>query len=630
MRKPIILNVDDYAPGRYARTQLLRAWGFDVTEAGTGAEALRLATLENPALIILDVQLPDMDGFEVCRRLKQHHDGATLPILHVSATFTSGAHQALGLDGGADGYLVEPVEPAVLRATIDALLRMRRAERALAAMTRQWEATFDGIADGIALLGPDLKILRCNAAFARMFGPGDVVQRAVAELWDRTSDAVPPFVRVWKSAQREVGDVSRDGRWFRLAVDPVTDDGVMVSAVCFVAEITEVRRLEHERQNRFALEQQARVEAEEAIRAKDDFLAVLGHELRNPLMPIAMAVRALAARSPDDPEVSRARDIVDRQVRYLTRLVDDLLDVARLTRRKLQLSIERVDLRDIVADAVEATRQHVEARRHRLTVGRPQTPVWVDGDPVRLAQIVVNLLTNAAKFTPPEGNLSVTLAQEDQKAILTVRDNGIGIDPDTLPTIFEPFTQGERVVEHAERGLGIGLALVRGLVEAHGGRISVASEGPRRGSEFVVRLPVQDRPARARTRVTSDAATRAAGVRVLVVEDHADSRAMLAEMLGLEGHEVTAVADGAQALAVAEASRPDIAIIDIGLRGMDGYDVARGLRHRLGDAVMLIAVTGYGQPEDIELSRAAGFDAHVTKPISADELLRVLSTRTRR
>src|SRR5262249_45279526 len=323
MRKPVILNVDDYAPARYARTQLLRAWGFDVTEAGTGAEALRLATVQNPALVILDIQLPDMDGFEVCRRLKQHHDGPTLPILHVSATFTSGAHQALGLDGGADGYLVEPVDPAVLRATIDALLRVRRAERALAAMTRQWEATFNGIADGIAVLGADLKIVRYNAAFAGMFGPGDLVQQPFAELWDRSSDAVPPFVRVWKSAQREVGDVSRAGRWFRLTVDPVAEDGSMVSAVCFVAEITEVRRLERERQNRFALEQQARVEAEEASRAKDDFLAMLGHELRNPLMPIAMAVRALAARSPDDPEVARARDIVDRQVRYLTRLVDD-------------------------------------------------------------------------------------------------------------------------------------------------------------------------------------------------------------------------------------------------------------------------------------------------------------------
>src|SRR5215468_8344825 len=185
MSKSTILNVDDYAPARYARTHLLRGWGFDVTEAGTGAEALRLATLENPALVILDIQLPDMDGFEVCRRLKQHHDGPTLPILHVSATFTSGAHQALGLDGGADGYLVEPVEPAVLRATIDALLRVRRAERALAAMTQQWEATFDGIADGIVVLGPDLKILRCNAAFTRLFGPGDLVQRPLGELWDQ-------------------------------------------------------------------------------------------------------------------------------------------------------------------------------------------------------------------------------------------------------------------------------------------------------------------------------------------------------------------------------------------------------------------------------------------------------------
>ena len=623
MSKPTILNVDDYAPARYARTQLLRGWGFEVTEAGTGAEALRLAALENPALVILDIQLPDMDGFEVCRRLKHHHDGATLPILHVSATFTSGAHQALGLDGGADGYLVEPVEPAVLRATIDALLRVRHAERALVTLTRQWQATFDGIADGIVVLGPDLRILRCNVAFTRLFGPGDLVQRPIGALWDQSSDAVPPFVRVWKSARREVGAVSRDGRWFRVTVDPVGEDGVMPSAVCFVSEITEARRLEHERQNRFDLEQQARVEAETASRAKDDFLAILGHELRNPLMPIAMAARALQARAPDDPEVARACEVVERQVRHLTRLVDDLLDMARLTRRKLQLSIERVDLRDVVADAVEATRQ--QARRHRLTVRAPDAPVWVNGDPVRLVQIVVNLMSNAARFTAPEGKIAVSLAREDRHAILTVRDDGIGISPETLPTIFEPFTQGERVVEHAERGLGIGLALVHGLVEAHGGAISVSSEGPGRGSEFVVRLPVRDAPTRAR--VTPDAPQSHTGARVLVVEDHADSREMLAQMLGLEGHDVTAVGDGAEAVEIAQASRFDIAIVDIGLRGMDGYEVARRLRLAFADTILLVAVTGYGQAEDIDQSRAAGFDAHVTKPIADGELLRILRTR---
>jgi len=498
--KLTILNVDDYEPARYARTLLLRRWGYDVREAGTGREALRLAGVETPALVILDVGLPDISGFEVCRRLKGNHDGR-MPVLHISAAFTSGAHQALGLAGGADGYLVEPVEPAVLRATIDTLLRVQRAEE------------------------------------------------------------------------------GRDA-------------------------------------------------AEAANRAKDDFLAVLGHELRTPLMPISLTLRALERTHPTDPDVARAREVVDRQVRHLTRLVDDLLDVARLTRSKLHVHLEALDLRTVVRDAVEATRQQLDARRHRLALHLPEAPIWVQGDAVRLGQVVSNLLANAAKFTPSEGEITVTLERDAGEAALYVRDNGIGIARDTLPLIFEPFTQGPRTADVAERGLGIGLALVSGLVGVHGGTVSAASDGPGRGSEFTVRLPLG--PEGALDARPTDAGAVARGARILVVEDHADSRTMLAEMLTLEGHDVSAVADGAEALEAARTHPPDIAIIDIGLRGMDGHDVARQLRAQLGRSVLLIAVTGYGAREDVEQSLAAGFDAHVTKPIAADQLLRVLRARARR
>jgi signal transduction histidine kinase len=449
----------------------------------------------------------------------------------------------------------------------------------------------------------------------------------VSALWD-TADAVPPFVRVWKTVQREIGDVSRDGRWFRLTVDPVVEDGVTVNAVCFAAEVTETRRLEHERETRLASEHQARAEAEAANRAKDDFIAVLGHELRTPLMPITLTLRALQRTHPADPDVARAHDIVDRQVRHLTRLVDDLLDVARLTRHKLQLHLERVDLGTVVRDAVEAARPQIDAQRHRLAVDVPPVPVWVKGDAVRLGQIVGNLLANAAKFTPAEGEIRVTLERLAHDAVLRVRDTGIGIDAASLPLIFELFTQGARVADAAQRGLGIGLALVQGLAEAHGGSVAVSSDGQGRGSEFTVRLPLgpsgdlvpdAPKPPAART-----------GTKILVVEDHADSRAMLAEMLAFEGYEVTAVADGAEALETARVSPPDVAIVDIGLHGMDGHDVARRLRATHGDAIRLVAVTGYGQAEDIEQSRAAGFDAHVTKPVDANALLRILPTRPRR
>ena len=626
MPKPTILNVDDYAPARYARTALLRSWGFDVCEAGTGAEALKLVSQQRPALVLLDIHLPDMDGFEVCRRLRRAHDGAALPIVHVSATFTSGAHQALGLEGGADGYLIEPIDPAVLRATIDALLRLRQAERALRTAAQQWQATFDGIADGIAVLGRDLRVQRHNAAFATMFGVAAPGQVSITDLWDGARGDVPPFMRVWKSGRREVGEMARHGRWLRLTVDPVVEDGVVASAVCFVSEVTEQRRTEHEARTRLDRAQVDRAAAEAANRAKDDFLAVLGHELRTPLMPIAMAVHALHARTPADPDVARARDIVDRQIRHLTRLVDDLLDVSRVTRNKLQLSLERLDLVRVVTDTIDAMRAQVEAR-HRLTVRRPAGPVWINGDPVRLGQILVNLLSNAVKFTPPEGEIVVTVACEAGDAVLRVRDNGAGIPADMLPFVFEPFVQGANAVAASERGLGIGLALVHGLVQAHGGTVAATSDGHERGTEVSVRLPLAS--ARPAEPAASTAATTPAPARVLVVEDHADSRAMLAEILAMEGHHVTAVSDGAAAIEAALASPPDVAIVDIGLHGIDGHEVARRLRSAHGDAIFLIAVTGYGQPEDIAESRAAGFDAHVTKPIPPDELLRVVRARTR-
>jgi CheY-like chemotaxis protein/two-component sensor histidine kinase len=345
-------------------------------------------------------------------------------------------------------------------------------------------------------------------------------------------------------------------------------------------------------------------------------------------MPISLTMRALERTHPGESDITRAREIVERQVGNLTRLVDDLLDVARLTRSKLRLHVEPVDFGTVVRDAVEATRQQIDARRHRITLHVPDASVWVQGDAMRLGQVVANLLGNAAKFTPLEGEISVTLERDARDAILRVRDNGIGIARETLPLIFEPFTQGTRTANAAERGLGIGLALVSGLIEAHGGTVTVASEGPGRGSEFTVRLPLGPPGVVVAHAPQTDQVTISA--RILVVEDHADSRMMLAEMLSLEGYDVTAVADGAEALNAARARRPDVAVIDIALRGLGGHEVARSLRQQFGSAVLLVAVTGYGAPEDVERSRAAGFDAHVTKPVAADELLRVLRTWTRR
>jgi signal transduction histidine kinase len=624
-----ILNVDDYEPGRYARTQLLREWGYKVAEAATGAEALRLALAEHPALVILDVNLPDIDGFEVCRRLKKERDGAALPVLHVSAAFTSATHRAMGLDGGADAYLTEPVEPAVLRATIEALLRVRNAERALRTAARQWEVTFDGIADGLCLLDDAGYIIRCNAAFREFVEPDEPLAKTLDRLWGIDDIGPGLYERATTSGQREVVDLSRGGRWFRLTVDPIADDGLPLGAVCFVTEVTEARRLESERQLRFDEEHHAREEAESATRAKDDFLAVLGHELRTPLMPIAMAMHTLRTQAETDPAVAQVQAIVERQVRHITRLVDDLLDVARLTRRKLELCPEPIDVRAVVTQALESTRSLVEGQRHELITRLTDEPIDLDADPVRLAQVVVNLVDNAVKYTPAGGRITVTLDREGGHAVLRVRDTGIGISAEERAGIFRPFAQSRRSSERSAGGLGIGLALSRGLVVAHGGTLTVSSEGPGRGSEFIVRLPVRRAPG-AGARQSEPVAPSRRQESVLIVEDHADSRNMLAEVLELEGHRVTAVSDGRAALEHAAASRPDVAIIDIGLPGMDGYELARQLRGAHGSTVFLVAITGYGQPADVANAYTAGFDAHVTKPFDTTKLATLLATRRRR
>ena len=423
--------------------------------------------------------------------------------------------------------------------------------------------------------------------------------------------------------------IHASGRFFPVAftASPIRDDERPVGTVVEVRDISDEKRAEAERLELLANEQRARAEAETANRAKDEFLAMLGHELRNPLGAIGNASYVLQLK-PSPAQAERAQSVIQRQTKHLTRLVDDLLDAGRVATGKIALVVEPLDLAPLVQRVAESLSASGVTGSHRVTLDLGS--VRVNGDETRLEQVVTNLLTNAARYTPAGGRIRVSLAAEGDEAVLTVADDGIGISADLLPRVFDLFVQGERSAERAAGGLGIGLTLVRRLIQLQGGSVDAESAGLGRGSRFTVRLP---RLAEAALETAAPegacavAASRhdgaAARRRILVVEDSADVREMLCVALRSAGHEVREAGDGETGLAEAKAWRPDVALVDIGLPGLDGYEVASRIRADAGAAaITLIALTGYGLPEDRRRSRAAGFDRHAVKPLDPGELLR--------
>jgi signal transduction histidine kinase len=366
---------------------------------------------------------------------------------------------------------------------------------------------------------------------------------------------------------------------------------------------------------------------QQADRRKDEFLASLAHELRNPLAPIRSAVEILQIGIASEADSARARAVIVRQVDHMTRLIDDLLDVSRITCDKLILQLSRVELASVVATAVETSRPLIDERRHTLTVRLPSSPVVLEVDSARLAQVLSNLLTNAAKYTAPGGDVRLTAEVQDTDVVIRVLDNGIGISADMLARVFELFMQGDHPRERSGGGLGIGLTLARRLVEMHGGRLEAHSEGAERGSEFSVRLPLALRPSHEAAPLGDQESELPSRRRVLVVDDNRDAAEMLAAMLGVWGQETRVAYDGMDALAIAGAFQPDIVLLDIGLPNVDGYEIGRRMRTEpWGQRALLVAVTGWGQESDLERSRRAGFDRHLVKPV-VPRLLRELIAR---
>ena len=415
---------------------------------------------------------------------------------------------------------------------------------------------------------------------------------------------------------------TRDGRLIAisLTISPIRDAAGRVFGASKVARDISAQK-------------RAEAAAAEANRRKDEFLAVLAHELRNPLAPLRNAVEIVRS-SLDRPEVvGKFTNMMDRQIEHMKRLIDDLMDVSRITRGKLMLQRARIDVASVVGAALETTTVQIAEGGHDLTVTLPPDPLWIDGDAIRLSQALANLLSNAAKYTPPGGKIRLTAERRDADVVVTVKDTGIGLAPGELEYIFEMFNQIDHSIDRCRGGLGIGLSLARQLIELHGGTITARSDGPDRGSEFTVRLPALIERGDASAAASAAGAERRSGhaCRVLLADDHEDGAASLAALLALRGHEVTRARDGMQALELAAATNPEVVLLDIGMPGLNGYEVARRIRAQTGgEDRVLIALTGYGDPSARVESERAGFDEHVVKPVAPDALLSMLATHGRR
>ncbi|AKI99573.1 PAS domain S-box-containing protein [Archangium gephyra] len=629
-RETILLNINDNEANRYVVTRMLRAAGFQVREGGTGADALRLAAEVLPDLIILDVKLPDLNGIEVCRRLKAEPRTAGVAVLHLSANYIRPENKVEGLESGADGYLAQPVDASELLATVRSLLRMRRAEDEARAAAVQWKSTFDSLGDGVCLLDGSGRVMRANQALLQLLGlseaqvlgrPFDALMRSAAG----TEAELPPSCGAVLSCHEET-EVSLGGRWYRVAANPVEGaEGTVVGAVRILTDITPRRELED------ALRQRA-ADLAEADRRKDEFLAMLAHELRNPLAAITNALHLQAATQPESGE-SKSMRVMMRQSQHLARMVDDLLDVSRFNRGHIELRRAPVDLRQVVQHSVEARRRSLDEKQLHLEVALPASEsLWLEGDATRLEQVVSNLLDNARKYTEPGGHVfvGVTVERRGQarQAVLRVRDTGIGMSPELRARVFDLFVQAQQQLARSSGGLGIGLTLVRRLVELHGGEVSAHSEGEGKGSEMVVRLPLEvaaQPAAAAPVQAAPSPGTEASlARRVLLVEDNEDTREVLRELLEMWGHRVEVAEDGFKGVELFPSLRPHVALVDLGLPGMDGFQVARRIRESEGGRdVFLVALTGYSGEHRTQAVEA-GFNLHIVKPVKPDELERLL------
>lgn len=634
-----VLVVDDNPATRYATTRVLRAAGLQTMEAATGQEALDLASAD-VAAVVLDVHLPDMDGFEVCRCLRERLDTARVPVIHLSATYVRDEHKLRGLNAGADAYMTHPAEPALLVATVLALVRARTAEDAMRRSEARLRAIFEHAQSGICLLDEAGRVVEANPALlALLRRTGEtVIGRSLMEfappVWESRLAA---FLRQGNGELRrgEFPLLTSDGRMVELewSLSRHVEPGLQLA---MLHDISERLQLAAQREQLLEREQAARGVAEHLSRTKDEFVAVLSHELRTPLNAILNWAQVLQRRGDDAAQRERGLQAIVRSATTQSRLIADLLDASRLGMGKLRLQRAEVDVAAAAAEAIETLAVPAGDKGVRVLLQAADGLPRLHADPARLQQIVWNLLSNAIKFSERGGTVRMGLQAVEDVLEIVVRDEGHGIEPDFLPFLFDRFTQGDAASNRLHGGLGLGLAIVQRLVAMHGGSVGAHSAGRGQGATFVVRLPLQDASgvgaAEGDAPITApmllDGTADLQGVQVLVVEDDAESREMLLLILRDHGAVVRGAADHAEAVQAWAQARPQVLVSDIGLPGRDGYDLIRDLRATEGPAaprVPAIALTAFARPKDRANALQAGYDAHVAKPLQPAELINTIA-----
>ena len=612
----------------YFRT---KAPGFELEIVGSGTECLARLASQSYDVLLLDNHLPDVDGLDVLRDLTAKRK--PVPVVMTTAMGDESLVVRV-LRLGACDYIPKHGDyvarlPAILKHAIEEH-RSRaksdggeRTERRVLYVEHH-PADVEFTVRQLAELAPHLQVEVVSSASA-----------ALARLSDESFDLVLADLRLPEMSAVELL-VEAKHRGLAVPFIVVTGGGDETTAVAalklgaydyIVKRDDYVTRLPYAIDHVISRHHLARMnqELQDVARQKDEFLAMLGHELRNPLAPIRTALDLLRRSAAPLDISANAHDVIDRQITHMARLIDDLLDVARITTGQIDLKMEVVNVQRVVTDAIDGAAHLIAARRHRLETSLPNEPLTIRGDVTRLVQVLVNLLNNAAKYTNEGGTIRLDVTSENDHVVLRVTDTGVGISPRLLPKIFDLFTQDDRTLDRAQGGLGLGLTLVRRITDLHGGVAEAQSEGRDRGSVFTIRLPIVADGAVTPTEAAAIESRPARALRCLVVEDNVDAARMLELALTLEGHQVAVAFDGHAALQVVGAFQPDVVILDIGLPRVNGYEVARAIRQLPGLAnVHIIAVTGYGQLVDQDRSREAGFDTHLVKPVQLDELLRIV------